>query len=151
MSFETTRDLLQGAQQLHQKLSRYYQKVSKKTDKERIKMLLEYLSRHERRLADSVKKYTDGAADNVLQTWYQYAPRKNLDDLLKDIEITPDMPIDEVLRSVIAFDDALIALYQELAQHAGSPTVRDVFTNLLEMEKSEKLRSVRDALMLNDL
>ena len=50
MAFETTKDVLDHARDFHRQLSDHYAQLRDKAERERVKMLLDYLSRHEKHL-----------------------------------------------------------------------------------------------------
>jgi hypothetical protein len=114
-------------------------------------MLLDYLSQHEQHLEEALADFEGEAKKQILETWLQYKPSINIEKLIGDQSIQPNMPMDEVTKIAIDFDNALIELYRESAAAIDVPQVKQVFENLLEMENHEKLRFVRDAGMLKDI
>ncbi len=59
MSFENFKDILDHARAFHRQLSSYYKKLGDKAERERVKMLLDYMSRHEAHLDESLKQYEE--------------------------------------------------------------------------------------------
>lgn len=57
MPYETAKDVLEHARDYHRILSDFYNKLGAKAQKQRAKMLLDYLSRHEKHLEDSLAEY----------------------------------------------------------------------------------------------
>ena len=48
MSIHQTRDILEYVKKFHEKLSDFYEDLGNQTDKERLKILLDYMSRHQK-------------------------------------------------------------------------------------------------------
>ena len=114
-------------------------------------MLLDYLSRHERNRELALERFEEGSRQGLLNVWMQYAPPSHVEDLLRDCAIRPDMSVDDVVRIAMAFDNALIELYGGTAEIVEDPHAKEVFVNLVEMEKQEKQRFIRDAEWMEDL
>lgn len=151
MSFERTRDVIDYMRDMHASLGSYYIQLSDTAEKQKVKMLLDYLSRHQSHLALSLQKYEADASHKILETWFQYTPQLDILKMLDKQSLEAEMSVDEVIKLAIDLDDAMINIYKEMAENTHSSDVKDVFNNLIQMEQQEKLRSVRDALMLQDL
>lgn len=150
-TFERTQDVLDHARIFHNELRRLYEQLSTETEKERVRMLLDYLSRHEEHLEESLAAYEEGASKRVLDTWFKYVPAEDKLEKFRDVKLEPDMSVDDVVDVALRMDDCLVDLYKEMAEVAVSQEVKEVFTNLLEMEEQEKHKLVRNALQLKEI
>ena len=151
MASEQTRDILGRAQRFHEDVSRYYQQQVNISGRERIRMLLDYLSRHEHQLATSLAEYEDSASEKVLNTWFNSRHELDPCTFLNEFKLTADTSVDDIIELGLRLDDCLIAVYQDLAENAECEEVRGVFQNLLEMEQKEKCQLARNSLRLMDL
>ena len=52
MAYETVRDILDRVRNFHDQVGEYYHRLYSIADKERVRILLDYLSRHEKHLKD---------------------------------------------------------------------------------------------------
>ena len=150
MAYEQTRDVLADAEAFHRQIGEYYHQVSGQSAKQRIKMLLDYLSRHEEQLADSLADYEQDASQAVMDTWFQSKHKMDICALLKDVRISPEMSVDDVVDVGLKVDECLIAVFRDLAENAPCEDVRNLFRNLLELEEEEKRRLVKNALRATD-
>lgn len=150
-NFEQVKDVIEYSQEIHIKLADFYDQLSEKHQLSHIKMLLDYLQRHERNLADSLSQYEKDAAQQMMNTWLQYAPTTNVKDKIKYFPIHSDMTLQEVIDIALDLDNALVELYRDVKEHVEIPELKELFQNLIDMEDHEKKRMVRDALMLTDL
>lgn len=149
MSVATARNLLDNVRQFHQQVADYCQRVALHQN-ERIRMLLEYIGRHEQHLAEATAAYQQDGLDKVLNTWFRNVPTQLAS--AKDIDTLGNHPsVDDVINWVVRLDDSVINYYQSLAEEAEIPEMRTALTNLLAMESREKLKTVRSALRINDL
>ena len=153
MNFETTKDVLDHAREFHGQVSEYYRQLSEKVQKERVKMLLEYMSRHEKHLEENLSNYEEDVSGRILNAWFQYPPPK---DILKTVvsltlEGKENLTVDEVIELALRIDGCVIQLYQKMAADSKFVEVKEVFTNLLEMEKHREMDLVRDALHLKEI
>ncbi len=153
MTFETTKDVLDHAREFHGQVSEYYRQLGEKNQKERVKMLLEYMSRHEKHLEESLARYEEDVSGRILNTWFQYPPPK---DMLKTcvnltLEGKENLTVDEVIELALQIDGCLIQLYKQMVAESEFDEVKEVFNNLLEMEKQQEMTLVRDALHLKEI
>ena len=150
MRFEQTRDILNHARDFHRQVSEFYKRLSDKAEKQRVKMLLDYMSRHESNLERSMAKYQEATSKEVLDTWFQYTHDEDTLALCRDTEFKPDMTVEEVVRVALRLDDCLIKLYREMAARTDCNEAREIFKNLLALEESEKSKLARNAQLLMD-
>jgi rubrerythrin len=153
MAFETTKDVLDHAKEFHHQLSDYYGQLREKADRERVKMLLDYLSRHEKHLEESLADFENEVSEKILKTWFQYPPPKATLAACQTLvlEEDPDISVDGVIELALKMDECLVQLYQAMIKSSESEDVRGIFQNLLEMEKHEEVELVRNAFRLKGL
>jgi len=151
MRFEQVRDILDHASEFHKRLGEFYQNLADHDDAARIKMLLEYLGRHEKFLEQGIANFEESASKQVLDTWFQYTQDKAILKLPEASNIKPNMPVEEVIRMGLDLDDCLLKLYKDAAENSEVPEVKEVFNNLLEMEQEEEHHLVRAALDSRDI
>ncbi len=150
-NFEQVKDVLDYGIQLHSQLTELYDSLNQQNDQTRVKMLLDYLSRHEKNREEAMQRFENGSRKSILNFWLQYSPGSNVEQLLKNCAVRPNMSVDDVIKIAMAFDDALIQLYKDAATIVDDPHAKEVFTNLAEMEEQEKHRFIRDAEWMDDL
>lgn len=146
MAYNQTRDILEQAMAFHQRLGGIYEELQKSIKSENVRVLLDYMSRHEKYLADCLALFEQDLPDNVLDTYFKYSAADSTSSCLADIEIGPDMSINEVIQAAMHFDSCLVQFYKEVVGQAVAPEIRDIFENLLEMEKHEKVELSKKAL-----
>jgi len=151
MRFCKISELLAWVSTYHQALAEKYMALADEAAKERAAMLLKYLSEHQKLLADSVNKYSDDAAQNLLTTWSDQCPELGLPDSVSQLHSSlSGKDTDEIIRNVIEFHNVLIDMYKALAEKATNPSVKELFEELAKMEQQEEMRVVRDAQRLED-
>ena len=153
MAFETTKEVLDHAREFHRLVREFYNRLSKKEQKERVRILLDYMSRHQRHLDESLAEYQRTVPERILNTWFQYPPPKNILETCLNISLEEkeNLTVDDVVSMALELDKCLLQLYQTMAEHSEFEEVRTVFTNLLEMEKRLELDFVRDVFSLKDI
>ncbi|QJD28555.1 ferritin family protein [Methylococcus geothermalis] len=145
-NFEQVKDVLDHGKALHDQIRNYYETLKQQADNSqiRLKMALDYLSRHEDEQKEMLERFEENARSAILDTWLQFAPSDHVEELLANAAPRPDMTVDEVVKMACAFDDALVTLYKEAAAEMDDPKARDVFNNLAEASEKEKQRIIRD-------
>ena len=150
MPVSTTRNLLDAVKQFHEKVALYCEKNARINKDERVRMLLDYISRHENHLAEALEAYEDQAREKVLNTWFRNVPEK-LADVPGEPPLNPDSSADEVIAWALKMDNTIIELYQSMGAEAEIADVKKVVNALLDMENREKLKMVRSALRIDDI
>lgn len=150
-NFKQVKDVLDYGKALHTQMRGYYEQVREQSDQSRVKMLLDYLSRHGHHMEDALDRFEHDAQKAVLNTWLQYTPSVDLDEVLKGCAVDPDMSVDELLKVAVDFDNVLIDLYREAAREVEEPHAREALENLIAMEDGEKRLTVYNAMMLREM
>lgn len=151
MQFKTVKDVVDHSRLLHKQISEHYHKLSEANAQARVSMLLEYLKRHEDHLEQTLCKFEQDKSQKVLESWFQYAPDQNLDDVFSEIHVSDNMSTDDVVEMALKLDDYFIDLYQGMVSTSTSSAVKAVFQNLLDMEEHEKIQLAKTALQINDM
>ena len=151
MRYEQARDIIAHARQFHRLIADYYHTLSAQADKERLRMLLDYLERHERHLERCLAEYGEGASPKVLTHWFRYSPCEDHLGHLRALLAEPAPEPDAVMRTAMRMDDCIIDMYRKLAAEAEDEDIRAVFRNLLEMEERERRRVIRGTQVMDDL
>ena len=151
MHYKTVKDVVDHSRRLHQQISQLYSEMGQQQPQEKVKMLLDYLQRHEKHLEDALCQFEKDKSQKVLDSWFQYVPDQDLTEVLASIEIKENMNTDEVISMALKLDDYFIELYENMVESSRSSDAKSVFQNLLDMEKQEKIRTARTALTINDM
>lgn len=151
MRFKTAKDLLAQAAALHEGLAAYYQRLAGESSREKVKLLLDYLSRHERNLAAELARYNEAASRGVLDAWLNHELDGEFLKCVPPAQPVADLDINALIDLAIQLDDCIIDLYQLVAMQCQLPEAREAFVNLVAQEREEKKRMVRQAMRLNDL
>lgn len=148
MPFDQTKDVLNHARKFHRRLSKFYEDLKDSVEKERTRALLDYLSRHEHYLDETLGKFQEAVSDNLLDTFVNYkAETANVSEIT-DFEISEDMTVDDVVAAAMHFDALLIKFYGDMVRKTNSVKVREMFENLLVMEQHEQIELSKQTLEL---
>jgi len=150
MSQERVVDIIDHARNFYSQLSKYYDELSIIADRERVKILLDYLSACEKRHEQALADYEGIAPHDVIDTWFKYGADKAINEFSEPSKLTSDMDVDAVVREALRLDQCLSDLYQEVIDRAQTNRIREVFTNLLESNKKDMRDLVRDSGHLHD-
>ncbi|MBM4156182.1 MAG: hypothetical protein FJ221_14325 [Lentisphaerae bacterium] len=144
MPFEQTRDVIDKARAFHHDMASFYHRVEHVVEKERVRMVLDWLASHEERMEGKLAEVEASTAKRVLDSWYQYPPDATVQDAVARIEIRPDMRAQDVICMALHLDENLLRLYKRAAEAAPMGEVREVFESLLEEGKREREKLVLD-------
>ena len=151
MRLTQIRNMLDEVRGFHGQLAEYYGRLSDEADQQRVKMLLDYMSTHEKSLQRSLAAYEDDASRQMLDSWVACDRCEAILATCEQTPIAPEMSVDGVIRVAMDVDRCLLRFYREVAKCAESETVRDVFKNLVDMEEAELRKLALDALGARDI
>lgn len=146
MAFQRTRDILEHAKSFHEQLSAFYGRLSDTAAKDRIKVLLNYMSRHEQHLVEALSGLESDAARKVLDTWFKFGPEMPACTCFECMDLQPDMTLEQITQAALKVDRCLVDFYRQAVEKAVSQDVKDLFTRLLEMEQKEETECLKNAL-----
>lgn len=151
MQFRQVREILEWIQTIHERLAQRYSRLADQSTNERVTLMLEYLADHETALQNALEAYETDAADGLLNTWFDQAPELEFPASLTELKINlQDASVMDIVKIAISSHDFLMGIYRELSDLTDAETVREIFSNLLELEQHEAMNTVRDAQRLQD-
>jgi len=119
--------------------------------KQRVKLLLDYLSRHEKFLDEAMSAYEIDATRSVLDTWFKFVPMERSLEEIAQSKLSPDMSVEDVIAVSMRFHESLLELYDALETESVADEVKELFRDLRILEKKEELRLARDTVELEDV
>ena len=145
------REFVDFGKHLHGKVKELYEELHEHAELERVKMLLEFLSRHEEHMEESLARFEKDARRGILEAWLEYSPELNVDAVMERFPVKEKPSSDEIIQIAMDFDNTLVKLYQEVADKVNDSKTKEVFKNLLQLEEKEKIQVARAAMMLQDM
>ena len=151
MRIETTKDILQHSRKFHKLIAEYYHSLSKNSEKERVKLLLNYLEERENQIEKTLEEMELSLSSHVLNSWFSHSQcQSRLDELAKLVtEENPD--IDKVIDQFIYMDNCLIKIYSKLVHSAENVDVQEFFDNLTKLEENHKKKILKNASQFQDI
>lgn len=151
MRFKTIKDVIDYSRELHSGLSQQYAELEQLTSSERVQLMLDYLQRHERHLAEVLGRYEENAARGLLDTWLQYAPEFHPNDLLAKARDASLCDLDELVATALEIDACMVKIYADVIENCDLDDVKEVARSLMQLENNEEQNLARSAFRLNDL
>ena len=150
-TYKQVREILGYVRSFHKQMREFYEGLHKKDEQQRIKIILDFLCRHEKRREETLAQYEAEASKKILDTWFQYIPEHTVLDCLQNLEIQPDMSVDDVICIALDLDNCLIETYKALIEETDVSEVKDLFSTLLQRIENEEKNLMRDSLWLYDV
>ncbi len=151
MPYGQAKGIIDAGRAFHQRASAFYQQLYDKAEGARVKMLLDYLVRHEAHLERALADFNEESRLKALDAWYQYAQEQCILETFDVSQYPKDMTAEMVMEIGLNIDSCLVASYKGMAEGATSAEVREVFENLLLMEEQEKHKLARVALEIDSM
>lgn len=140
MPFEQTRDVIERARAFHRDLADRFHRMEREADRDKVRMLLDFLAGHEERMERNLAAFENATAASMLDTWFAYPLPDDLCQSAARISLTAEMSVPEIISAALQLDECLQGLYRYAAEAAPSPEVRDLFLSLLEEAKAERAK-----------
>lgn len=135
------KEILDHIRRYHHQLANQLEELKSHQSDPRIRLLLEYMSRHEINFEKTLSGYEKDTAKSILETWIKYVPDDAITQAANQLKLHDEMSAGDILAAVIEFDRALTDMYRELADETSVPRVQELFTKLIDLEdrKDRKL------------
>ncbi len=150
-SYKQVREILAYVRLFHGQMREFYERLHKKDEQQRIKIILDFLCRHEKHREETLAQYEAETSKKILDTWFQYIPEHTVPECLEDIEIQSDMAVDDIIRMALDLNNCIIETYKALIEETDVDEVKEVFSKLLKRLESEEKNLMRDSLWLYDV
>jgi len=152
MQIETINDVLTWTQHTHQELANCLYHCAEQSDRERLRVLLDYLAEHEQRLATTLERYKGEADHRVLDTWcLEYFDKRPVQTHQECNQPFDQMDTKTVVKHIVSLHEQLVSLYQYLSGRAETGRTRELFDDMANLEQHESMVMVRDANWLEDI
>ena len=110
-AYKKVGEIISLAAEFRRKLETVYRRLTDKTDKERVRMLLQYLSRHERRLHEGMKHFSSEGRQRLRETRIQYVTgHEQLES--PELDFSTELCVNDVLSVALEVDDRLLTFYE---------------------------------------
>ena len=141
MEIKTFEDLIDWTRQMHAHLGHCFNECAQQNPDERARLLLEYLTAHERELETIVLEFERQADPKAMETrlydWLEHKPIKSHQTCDGHYA---NLSYDEICREVFDLHDQIIGLFRDLSTRATIPEAKALTGSLLEMEENESMR-----------
>lgn len=139
-TYGQVRDILNVAVEFHRRLKDFYRRLGEQTDRDRIQILLDHMSRHEEDFEQAMAKYNQERSKELLDTWMQYTPDQRSLDVPEPETLRADMTVDEVVATALDLDEKLVRFYSEAAHLAKTPEVKHLFEELTQQQQDAQAK-----------
>jgi hypothetical protein len=143
--------MLDQVREFHGQLAEYYDGLSDEATRQRVKMLLDYMSSHEKNLQASLSAYEEGTPQVVLDTWVDCRYCEEVLATCEQTPITPELSVDGLTKVAMDVDLCLIRFYRAVVENAESHMVREIFKSMITMEEDELRKQAFSAQQANDI
>ena len=145
------REFVDFGKRLHGEIKKLYDELNEHAELERVKMLLDFLSRHEQHMEEALSRFEKKSRSGILDAWLEYSPGLDVEAVMTTCAIPEKPSSDDIVKIAMQFDDTLVNLYREVAEKVTDHRTKEVFRNLLNLEEREKIQVARAAMSLEDM
>lgn len=136
---------------LHLAVLDRYEILEEETLPPRQALLLDYLSKQEKILLETVQRSLKLEGEGVLRAFVDTKMTLDSDKILKDAKLPEHPSTDDLSRSAFTTRDAIIDALKESARCASDRKVKELFLSLWKLEESERNHFAMSLMQLADL
>lgn len=152
MEVRTFLDLIEWTRSLHERLAQCLTHCASLHGEERASLLLQYLASHEVAMEKMVSSFERQADPKAARTYvYDHMPHDPVTTHLACDDHYAKLGVAAISREVFDFHEQIISLYETLISKAEIPEAVELMQSLLDMEKHETSRLVRQVERMDDL
>ena len=139
MTYKTIREIIDYVRAAHRKAARCCREATHASS-DRTSMLADLFRDREAVQADALRKFEETGQQELLETWVQFVPSEEMGRALGALRTSTGEDPAAMLRRCLELQEQIVDLFRHLAEVAGSPEVRELFSKLAELE----LRAVEE-------
>lgn len=145
------REFIDFGKHIHGAARALYDDLNDESARGRVKMLLDFLVRHEQHMEETLSRFGKETRSGILEGWLEYSPELDVDAVIHSCDLPESPSTDDILQAALTFDDALVALYREVAGKANDARTKAFFRDLLNLEEREQIQVARAAMSMADM
>ncbi|AOS97753.1 hypothetical protein AUP74_02345 [Microbulbifer aggregans] len=138
MRYKTVGEVIQEDKAFHARLAKQYGEYEQLVSDQRIELLLDQLHRREEAMAHTLDNLLHDVHPGALRTWVQFAPEGREPEFLQRLRNVDLNDLDEIAKLAMDIEVYLADHYRDLLLDADTPSARDTFERLLELEQLEE-------------
>ncbi len=139
MAVITVQNVLKQAERFEQVLADFYAELSEHSCREGVRLLTDYMSRHRKRIAESLEKLSPERVRRVCSTPLRYEPKAADCRCFERAELPDDATAAAVLDAAVGFDECLVRLYRQVLQQPVDEEIRELFKSLVRAEQRDEI------------
>ncbi len=152
MQIETLKDVLHWTREFHQHLSQCLSHCADKNTSERARMILGYLSDHEKALTKVVSGFETSGDEHALNTWcYEYVAKHPIVRHAHCDAPFAELDATQIMEVIVDQHQQVIELYRYLASRADIPSAKELMESLRSLEEHEMMRMAQSANRFEDI
>jgi len=135
MRLKLIKDFLLYIEDCHQALADLYQRLSVEANDEKVKLLLEYMKNKEQISYLHLHQYVQQAPLSLLNTWLDNFFDQSFPLRCKELELKPELSVEDVVTLAIQLDMQLIEAMQAAANNSPTIEAEAAIASLTSKEK----------------
>lgn len=151
MNVERCEDLIDWTHRAHALLAETMAEGAKDRSDSLAKMLLDYLTQHERELVATIARVKEHADPSALQAPLHDAVQGDMLALDLDSETFAQMSVGEVSQEVFALHNRIIDLYRSLEKRRELHKASGLLGEMLQLEEREIMRLAHQVNRMNEM
>lgn len=152
MQVETLKDVLHWTREFHEHLNQCLSHCADRNSDERARMMLTYLSDHEKALTKVVRGFESSGDEHALNTWcYEFVTKHPIVQHAYCDAPFSEFDAGQIMEVIVDQHQQVIELYRYLASRVDIPSAQELMESLHSIEEHEMMRMSQSANRFSDI
>ena len=135
MRFKPIKDFLAYIEECHLALADLYTRLSLEVSNEKVKLLLDFMRNKEQLSYQHLHEYAQQAPTSILETWLDNVFDQGFPMKCQQMQLQPELSIDDVIALAMKLDTQIIELLQNAAHSAATVEAEVALENLTNQQE----------------
>lgn len=140
MAVITIAQVLEHAEQFERSLAEFYAKLACDSSREGVRLLTDYMSRHRKRIAESLDKFSHDQIGAIKSAPLRFEPKAADYKCFERLGLPNDATASQVLDAAVVLDECLVDLYRQVLAQPLEAEARELFESLVHLEQSDEIQ-----------
>ncbi|RJG49565.1 hypothetical protein [Motilimonas pumila] len=151
MRFKPIHEFLLYVEQCHAAFASLYRRIAEQQQSDRNILLLQFMQQKERLAVEEIDKYIETADPQLLSTWLKSTFDENIPNECAQMELKPNISIEEVIALAMKLENRLINLMAQLAAQSTTSEIHEALDGLVMHEQQQQKQFIHNVNRLVDI
>lgn len=130
MAYRQISDILAQTREFHERIRGELDRNISIAEDVRTRKILQVVRGEQDAMVDVLNDYRENGDPLILETWIQYIPDEETQEILSESSFTAGMAPDDIIALKVRIDESLSEMYRRVGEQSSAPRVEEFFERL---------------------